>query len=82
MGNPSRFHDISGNGYEFLATQVLALNDINPQIAARLLRGMARWRRYDKPRQILIKAQLQRILASEVSKDVYEIASKSLESNV
>jgi len=79
-GNPARFHDISGAGYAFLADRVLELDAINPQIAARLLRGMARWRRYDAKRQGMMKAQLQRILDTEgVSKDVFEIASKSLE---
>jgi aminopeptidase N len=41
--------------------------------------GLAQWRRYDNQRQELIKQQLQRIVATEqLSKDVYEIASKSL----
>jgi len=79
MGNPLRFHDPSGEGYRFLADQVLALDAINPQIAARLLRGMARWRRYDEHRQQLMRAQLQRIAGAKVTKDVYEIASKSLQ---
>ena len=77
--NPVRFHDVSGEGYRFLADQVLALDPLNPQIAARLLRAMARWRRYDEPRQRLMQAQLERIMAAKVSKDVYEIAAKSLQ---
>ncbi len=37
------------------------------------------WRRYDPPRQALMKAQLQRILeAPGLSENVFEIASKSL----
>jgi aminopeptidase N len=80
-GNPVRFHDASGEGYRFLTDQVLELDRINPQIAARLLRSMARWRRYDSGRQALIRTQLERILAVEgLSRDSYEIASKSLES--
>jgi aminopeptidase N len=78
-GNPVRFHDPSGAGYAFLADRVLELDRLNPQVAARLLRAVARWRRYDSARQDLMKAQLERVLAApEVSKDVYEIASKSL----
>lgn len=78
-GNPFRFHAADGSGYAFLADQVLELNATNPQVAARLLRIMARWRRYDGNRRALMRSQLQRILASdEVSKDVYEVAHKSL----
>ncbi|MEN8257801.1 MAG: aminopeptidase N [Thermodesulfobacteriota bacterium] len=73
------FHDKSGKGYRFLAEQVLALNSSNPQIAARLLAPLSRWQRYDENRQGLMKTELERILAEEsLSKDVYEIAAKSL----
>ncbi|MEW8043511.1 MAG: aminopeptidase N [gamma proteobacterium symbiont of Phacoides pectinatus] len=78
--NPVAFHQDSGEGYRFLADRVLELDPVNPQIAARLLRMMARWRRYDARRQALMQGQLQRILdTAGVSGDVYEIASKSLE---
>ncbi len=80
--NPHRFHAADGAGYAFLADRVLELNALNPQVAARMLRIMARWRRYDSGRQALIKAQLQQILAQEnLSKDVYEVASKCLGSD-
>lgn len=79
-GNIAHFHNSDGSGYEFLADQVLALDAMNPQIAARLIQSMSRWRRYDKKRQALMKKQLERILAKkDLSKDVYEIASRSLE---
>lgn len=73
------FHDKSGAGYRFLTDQVLALNKTNPQIAARILAPLSRWQRYDGERQVLMKAELERILGQEsLSKDVYEIAVKSL----
>ncbi|MES9898154.1 MAG: aminopeptidase N [Sedimenticola sp.] len=78
--NPVRFHSVDGAGYAFLADRVLELDPLNPQVASRMLRIMARWRRYDEERQSLMKAQLQRIADSDgLSKDVYEIASKCLE---
>jgi aminopeptidase N len=77
--NPQRFHAADGSGYRFLKEQVLALDPANPQIAARLLRAISRWRRYDAARQSLMRAVLEEIAAGKVSKDVYEIASKSLE---
>ncbi|MGY6274030.1 aminopeptidase N [Methylomonas sp. MgM2] len=79
QSNPLHFHAKNGEGYRFLADQVLALNSLNPQIASRMVTGLAQWRRYDGERQELMKQQLQRIVATErLSKDVYEIASKSL----
>lgn len=78
-GNIAHFHAADGSGYVFLADQVLALDSMNPQIAARLIQNMSRWRRYDEKRQQLMKQQLQRILdKKDLSKDVYEIASRSL----
>ena len=78
--NQLRFHAADGRGYVFLADQVLRLDPLNPQVAARLLAPLGPWRRFDGPRQSQMKAQLQRILetGNRLSMDVYEIASKSL----
>ncbi|HUA55094.1 MAG TPA: aminopeptidase N C-terminal domain-containing protein, partial [Candidatus Sulfotelmatobacter sp.] len=74
-----RFHDASGAGYRFLADRVLALEPINPKIGARLIGPLGRWRRYDPARQSLMRAQLERVATTpNLSRDVYEIASKSL----
>ncbi|HAT36313.1 MAG TPA: aminopeptidase N [Rhodospirillaceae bacterium] len=80
--NQLKFHNGDGSGYEFLADRVVELNGINPQIAARLLTPLSRWRRFDSDRQALMKACLERVLATpELSRDVFEIASKTLESD-
>lgn len=72
------FHDASGEGYEFLADQVLILDKLNPQIASRLLTPLTRWRKFDAKRQALMQAQLQRIKAEgELSKDLFEVVEKS-----
>jgi aminopeptidase N len=77
--NPVRFHARSGAGYRFVADRILELDPLNPQIAARLARAFVRWRRYDEPRQSLMKAELQRVAArAGLSKDVFEVVSKSL----
>ncbi|MDC1436358.1 aminopeptidase N [Gammaproteobacteria bacterium] len=73
------FHHESGSGYQFLADNVITLNKINPQIASRLLTPLTHWRKQQPQRQVLMQAQLQRILDVDgLSKDVYEVASKSL----
>lgn len=72
------FHDASGEGYEFLADQVLILDKLNPQIASRLLTPLTRWRKFDAKRQALMQAQLQRIKAQgDLSKDLFEVVEKS-----
>jgi len=77
--NQHAFHDPSGRGYRFLADMILAVDRLNPQAAARLVPPLGRWRRFDAKRQDLMKAELERIVATPgLSKDVFEQASKSL----
>ncbi|WP_394242248.1 aminopeptidase N [Halopseudomonas laoshanensis] len=77
--NLVNFHSADGSGYRFLADRILQLDPLNPQIAARLLTPLTRWRKYDEARQALMKAELSRIIAAEnLSPDVYEVVSKSL----
>ena len=78
-GNPLRYNAADGAGYDFHAERTIELDAINPQVAARLLAPLGRWRRFDPGRQARMKAALERILAApNLSRDVYEIASKSL----
>ncbi len=78
-GNHFCFHAENGEGYSFLADQILRLDSSNPQIASRLTTPFVAWRRYDNKRQELIKVQLKRILAKdELSGDVFEMVSRSL----
>ena len=78
-GNLLRFHAADGGGYAFLADRVIELDATNPQVGARLLAPLGRWRRFDEARQALMKGALERILAKpNLSRDIYEIASKSL----
>ena len=82
--NQRAFHAIDadgkGPGYRFLADQLIALDRLNPQTAAKLLPPLGRWRRFDPVRSALMKAELERIVATPgLSKDLFEQASKSLE---
>jgi aminopeptidase N len=77
--NHVRFHAADGGGYAFLADQVLALDALNPQIAARIARGFDRWKRFDSERRERARTQLERIRdAKDLSKDVAEIVTKAL----
>ncbi|QPO13237.1 aminopeptidase N [Thalassospira sp. A40-3] len=78
MGNPRHFHAKDGSGYAFYADRLIELDDINPQVAARLCAPLGKWAKYDADRADKMKAELNRILAKpEISRDLYEIASKS-----
>jgi aminopeptidase N len=78
-GNQVRFHAADGSGYAFLAEQVIALDAINPQVAARMARGFDRWRKFDAGRQAHARAALERIHeAKGISKGVLEIVNRAL----
>jgi aminopeptidase N len=79
QANPLHYHAGNGQGYQFLADQVIVLNGFNPQIASRMMTALTAWQRFDTHRQALMRVQLERIMHTEgISPDVYEIASKSL----
>ena len=79
QANQIHFHAANGQGYQFLADQVIALNAINPQVASRMVGALTQWKHFDVNRQTLMKAALEQIVNTpDVSKDVYEVASKSL----
>jgi aminopeptidase N len=78
-GNPARFHDPSGDGYRFLADQILAVDGFNPAVAARLLEPLGGWRRYRPELARLMRDQLSRVAAApNLSKNVLELAQKAL----
>ncbi len=77
--NQWAFHDASGRGYRFVADMILEVDNINPQVAARQVPVLGRWRRFEPRRAELMRAELERIVGTpRLSKDVFEQASKSL----
>jgi aminopeptidase N len=58
---------------------VIALNALNPQVAARLARALDRWRRYAPALQVHMKKALQQVNGQKkLSNDVREVVSKAL----
>ena len=77
--NAINFHAIDGSGYQFLVEQILILDKLNPQIASRQLGAFNSWQQYDKKRQGMMKAALEKIAKqTHLSADVYEIVTKYL----
>jgi aminopeptidase N len=78
-GNPGGFHRSDAAGYVFWAEQVLALDAINPQVAARLARAMDRWIKLAPPYQNAAKEAIKRVASkSDLSNDVREVVSRAL----
>ncbi len=77
--NAVNFHRPDGEGYRFLADIVAELDGLNPQIAARLLAPLTKWRNY-VGRGELMRAELERLGARPgLSPDVFEVLTRSLE---
>ena len=76
--NPTQFHADDGSGYEFMASQLIALDKRNPQIAARMVLGLTRMSAYDSQRQMRMKSALQKIYENASSRDLKEVVGKAL----
>ncbi|MBW2628472.1 MAG: aminopeptidase N [Deltaproteobacteria bacterium] len=78
-GNPVGFHRADGEAYRFVADQILELDAINPQVAARIVSSFNQWKRYEPRRSQRMQFELERIASrSGISKDVSEIVERSL----
>ena len=77
-GNLAEFHRADGSGHAFWTEQVLALDALNPQVAARLSRAMDRWRKFDAARQASMLAALQAVARQARSADVLEVVGKAM----
>ncbi|MEP6607493.1 MAG: aminopeptidase N [Burkholderiaceae bacterium] len=79
VGNDAEFHRRDADGYSFWVEQVLALDRINPTIAARIARALDRWRKFSPDRQVAMHAALEHVAKQPgLSRDVCEIVAKSL----
>lgn len=74
------FNRSDGAGYAFLADVILLIDKTNRQLAAHLLTLMRSWRTLEEKRRAKIKAELDRIAATDgLSKDVTDIITRMLE---
>ncbi|MBV7314611.1 aminopeptidase N [Shewanella sp. NIFS-20-20] len=78
--NTERFHAADGSGYQFLTEQLVKLDKINPQTAARLITPLIQYARFDSRRQQLIRACLTELSRlPELSRDLFEKISRALD---
>ncbi|MCS5587979.1 MAG: aminopeptidase N C-terminal domain-containing protein, partial [Porticoccaceae bacterium] len=67
------------SGYQFLQQQIIQLNALNPQVAARLVTALTKWKKFPEPNRQLMRDALQLIASKQdLVKDLREIVSKSL----
>jgi aminopeptidase N len=77
-GNLAEFHRGDGRGYELWVEQVLSLDRINPQVAARLARALDRHAKFIAPLREKMHAALAQVAQNARSPDVREIVQRSL----
>jgi len=79
MSNPGAFHKADASGYVFWAEKVLEIDAFNPQVAARLARGLDRYRKLAQPYQNAAHEAIKRVAAkADLSNDVREVISRAL----
>jgi aminopeptidase N len=77
--NPAAFHRADAAGYVFWAEHVLALDAMNPQLGARVARGLERWRQLAEPWRSAAREAIVRVAAKpDLSPDVREIVDRAL----
>jgi aminopeptidase N len=77
--NQKEFNRADGAGYDFVAGQIMALDQSNRQVAARLATAFRSWRTLEPGRRARAKAALEMIAARpSLSKDVRDIVARAL----
>ena len=77
--NFGNFHTANGDGYQFLADQIILVDKINPQVAARLVIPLTEWQAHQLTRQKLMREALELVLSKEnLSDNVYELVKKAI----
>ncbi|MFL2802389.1 MAG: aminopeptidase N [Paracoccaceae bacterium] len=79
FNNHKSFHSIDGRGYEIVASWIKKMDEINPQIAARLSTSFETMHRIEPKRKLLMKTILKGIrYTKNLSKDTLDITDRIL----
>jgi aminopeptidase N len=77
--NQINFNAADGSGYGFMREQILALDPVNPQVAARMARNFERWKRFEPKRRALMKTALEQVASVQgLSRETAEVVTKTL----
>ena len=75
-GNPIAFHRADGAGYRLMGDVIERVQASNPQIAARMLAPLTRWRRYASGQDAM--RSIRAVNRDPLPKDVYEVVNRAL----
>ena len=79
QANQTQFNRADGAGYAFHADTMIALDAINPQVAARLMTAFRSWRALEPERSNRAESELKRIAAAaSLSRNVHDIVTRTL----
>ncbi|MEZ5785576.1 MAG: aminopeptidase N [Xanthobacteraceae bacterium] len=79
QANQTQFNRADGAGFAFIADTVLALDQRNPQVAARLMTAFRSWRALEPGRRVRAEIELRRVAgAPGLSGDLKDIVERSL----
>ncbi len=80
FANPLVFHQENGDGYDFMGQQLLKLDQLNPQVAARLAGCFSQWKRFKGPRKNKMHECLQQMLDKHMlSTNMQDIIIRTLD---
>src|SRR5699024_5528292 len=80
QANPSGFHRPDGAGYRLLATQLAAMDELNPQLAARVATAFNGWKQLEPVRREAAHAALAGLLAGgRLSENLGDIVQRALQ---
>ncbi|WP_218961252.1 aminopeptidase N [Desulfobotulus mexicanus] len=78
-GNPLRFHQKDGSGYNFLAEMVMELDILNPQVGSRMVSVFNPWKTFAEPWRSAMEKALKDIDSKEnLSPDIREVVGRAL----
>ena len=72
------FHADDSSGYNFISEQISIIDKRNPQVAARLILPLTRFKNYNEDRKYKIRKVLKNIFNQKPSIDLSEIIEKAL----
>ncbi len=76
---PAAFHQLDGSGYEIYAQQLMKIDALNPQLAARMSTVFETWARYDADRQAMMRDAMEKTRNRKgASRDVSEMLDRLL----
>lgn len=79
LNNPLGFHQTDGQGYDFWSSQVIKLDQQNPEVASRLARALDHWAHHAQPWKSLMHQALTTVAnCPNLSDNTKEIVSKAL----